>query len=246
MLEQATQYSENNEFLEGASMEHVLQEDMMFRRHRRLREAEELTYEFTTDPALLHQYYVLRSLIFDRALQVSLPAEADEIDQQSDILIARQGNQVVGGVRMQIIEPHSDTKTMINQYGGDAKKTLPNLDLDKKRYCELSRMVIPEEFQNSDVVSGIFSSLLERSLKEHIDYGLLIGMKSALRVHRKIFNRLGVDVSCIDKINVPDAEELVGKDFGMIVVNNLSASHYNATPKTKRVSSHRRPLSTTT
>ena len=63
-------------------------------------------FEFTRDPAYLHQYYLLRARLSNGIATFSqIFAQADEADKRSHILVARRGNQVIAGVRLTVSGP---------------------------------------------------------------------------------------------------------------------------------------------
>ncbi len=212
MFEQGMQYRETTEFPEGASMEHVLQEEMMFRRHRRLREAEELTYEFTTDPALLHQYYVLRSILLYRAVGSEISTEADSYDERSHILVARKGNQVVGGVRLIIRDPRKGDKPLWLERGGfSLADQLPQLELDKTPYCDFSRLAILEEFQQTGASLRMYEELYKLSSSYGVKYHFATATAPALRIQKRMLQKMGHHIYILPQVSVPERDGDFGK-----------------------------------
>src|SRR5262245_61680552 len=62
-----------------------------------------LTFEFTRDPALLHQYYRLRENEFNSVMKLTDYSGAEnEYDRKGHIMVVRTGNQVVGGARINV------------------------------------------------------------------------------------------------------------------------------------------------
>ena len=142
MLEQVTKNREVNDFPEGMSMQHVINEDLMFDRHRRLRTRPDAVYEFTTDLDLLHQYYVMRSIHLSKVLPTVVPAEADPYDERSEIMVVRIGRQVVGGARILLKRNPRDPALYIERGGFNLPDALPELDLNSVTYCEISKMFL--------------------------------------------------------------------------------------------------------
>ncbi|MDG1286865.1 MAG: GNAT family N-acyltransferase [Rickettsiales bacterium] len=218
MLEQVRQYRDNNEFPEEVSMEQVLQEDMLFRRHRKLREAEELTYEFTKDPALLHQYYVLRSLVFARTHGVDFEKEEDSFDTKSDTLIVRAGNQVLGGVRMTFSHPDKPTQLSMEKYGVKLQENLPELELAKNGYCEASRMAILEEYQTNDITTAFIRLMFQHCHSLGIKYAFSMSPNSLHRLYRITSRKLDYICRVVDNIHFPhNIDGIEGNGFKLLL-----------------------------
>lgn len=218
-METATLPALNVNFAGSAAVQKIINEDLMYQRHTRLRSKSELVFEFTKDPAYLHQYYVLRSMVFKRTHGLDIAPAEDASDRESDIFIVRQGNQVVGGVRMQVVEPGAHDATTMQQYGVDPALLLPELKVNEHRYCEFSRMVVLEEYQNKGVVDKVFQSISDYATRHQIDYCFVMSISVILRIYQRAFKKIGLPTHCLTRIEVPRAEqEAGGRNFGLMVV----------------------------
>ena len=160
----------------------------------------DIAYEFTRDEGYLHQYYLLRSQLMGRALGWQIPVEPDQYDKRSHILIARLGNQVVGGARIIVRSPRNNQPLPLETDTFNLINELPDLELGNKKYCEYSRFVLLEEFQHSRVPLIMFSRLYEKSRALNLDYGFSSVSSSAARVHIKFCKMLNKDCSLLDDL----------------------------------------------
>ena len=218
-MAQALQQDTNTEiFPEGLSMQHVVNEDLLFRRHKRLRNLPELTYEFTKDPALLQQYYMLRSLVFERSYGVSIEPEADVYDDESHILIARAGNQVVGGVRMTFKLPGNNSKISLSKYHIDIEAALPELNLGANGYCEAARMAVLEEYQATDITRKLMEIMFKHSHSLGIKHAFSMVPTAVYRLHRITCKKLGYKYELLDHVTLPsDVDGVDGKSFKLML-----------------------------
>ena len=192
-----------NSYPEGISMQHVGNDDLKFRRHRRMRELPELTYEITEEPDLLHQYYVLRSMQISPLLPSPLSVEPDLYDKRANIMIIRSGRQVVGGIRI-ITRNNTDEPPLYIERGGfDLHKLLPHLELDKNPYCDLSRLFLLEEYRNSEVTRNMYRCIVDCFNRLGMRYGFAASSPAAARVHRRSLMGTGANHYLISNLEIP-------------------------------------------
>jgi hypothetical protein len=130
---------------------------------------EVLAYEFTRDPALLHQY---RELYESECRVVSLPsfyAAENDYNQKSHILVVRQGKLCVGGGRLSVRTPRQPNSLPLEINGFRLRDYFPELEQKQMRYGELSRLVILPDFRTGDVTREIFRNMYRKSLALDLD-----------------------------------------------------------------------------
>ncbi len=91
------------ERLEPADNSGVMNEQWLAERFSRQVHAknQDIIYEFTKDPGLLHQYYILRKNLLNESWGVPYVQDLeDAYDAHSHIMVARIGNHVIGGFRL--------------------------------------------------------------------------------------------------------------------------------------------------
>lgn len=114
---------------------------------------EPVTYEFTRDPALLHQYYNFRVDMYRRVLGAcDFNSQEDPYDKLSHILIARRGRLCIGGCRITVREPDETWLLPMENEAFHLKRAFPDLGLDRHPHAELSRFAILEEYNQKEVL----------------------------------------------------------------------------------------------
>jgi hypothetical protein len=199
-------------------MKLVDNEDLMFDRHRRLRKLPEITYEFTKDPGLLQQYYSLRGLVFSRTHGIDMPGIADSYDEKSEIIIAKLGDQVIGGTRLTFIKAGDDPSVSLNKYSIHLEKDMPELSLNKIGFCDASKMVILEEFQTRDIMKNLIDIMFRRCNEKGFKYAFSMCPTIVYRLYRLTINRLGYHSELCEKIRFPDnVDGVSGSTFKLMM-----------------------------
>src|SRR4051794_21513116 len=82
-------------------------EEALARRYSKKRYLlDNLTFEFTRDKGLLHQYYRIRANEYNAVLGLTnYPDMETEHDRKGHVMVARIGNFCVGGARINITTP---------------------------------------------------------------------------------------------------------------------------------------------
>lgn len=117
-------------------------------------------FEFTRDPAYLHQYYLLRARLSNGIASFSqIFAQADEVDKRSHILIARRGNQVIAGVRLTISSPRQPQPLPMESHGVEMASLVQHFEMDEKKIAEVSAWGIETEFLTEEMHASLFYHL---------------------------------------------------------------------------------------
>ena len=163
-------------------------EDELIRRFRRgITPHRELVFEFTKDPACLHQYYDLRERMYAECLGLKhFSGAEDESDRNSMILIARKGNQVVGGARMNIRNPRNETLLPMEEHGVELQKLLPELELEHTTYCEFSRLARLPDYRGAEFAVQMNRAFKRKAIAHGVQYCFVLASQSQTRNYRRI------------------------------------------------------------
>jgi hypothetical protein len=184
---------------------------------KRKSQSKELVYEFTRDEGLLHQYYLLRSQMLQRALGVMVEPIRDEYDDYSQILVVRKGRQVVAGARMVVCSPRTNRPLAIEVDGFRVRDALPHLNLENEKYCEFSRFVVLEEFQHGDIVAEMFKRLSSRFEAMGVRYGFSAAPSIMMRIHRKICSQQGYRYTKLPEVQLPERPEYESQKLTLVM-----------------------------
>lgn len=135
-------------------------EEALVRRFNR-KSHPDLTFEFSNDPGLLHQYYILRASEFNAVLgYTDYPPHETEHDHNGQILIVRLGNLCVGGIRMNVKTPRKPTLLPVEADNFRLEDHFPLLR--EKSYGQLAELVLLPEFRYGKVLRQIGERILNR------------------------------------------------------------------------------------
>lgn len=175
------------------------------------REPEHIVYEMTQDPGYLHQYFLLRKQMFIHIWGLEhFDGTKDEYDDQSDIMVARRGNHVIGGCRLTFHNAHASSRLPMEKDDFSLPVQLPALALGEVPYVEISRMAILPEFQNSVVLLELSRQLLKRGAELKARYAFTLAPVMLARNYRKAASLFGLKWEIKNDIKVPDREEYEG------------------------------------
>ncbi len=167
---------------------------------------EPVVYEFTTDRALLHQYYQLREHMYRKAFKTDkFVGQEDVYDKLSHILIARRGKLCVGGMRITVREADEVFDLPMETSGFSLKNALPELDLGMYRHAEISRFAILDSEEDKEILYNMCKVLYDKLLQLEVDYGFARCTKLMARSWKMFANKFGsIGTHVRDDINLPE------------------------------------------
>ncbi len=191
--------------------DYVACSDLSRRMARIPKEQSKITYEFTHDEALLHQYCLLREEMFKKIWSLeNFHASKDVVDDISEIIIARQGLQCVGGGRATFSTEQERQLLPLEADGFSLVEALPELMLDRCNYYEVTRIAVLSEFNKNNVPMELIGRLIKLSIEKECSYGFFISPLTMTRTHRRVINALGYNLTTRRDIELPDREEYEG------------------------------------
>lgn len=170
-----------------------------------------VVYEFTEDKALLQQYYSMRENMFISVWGLkSFYGGEDKFDAQSHILVARQGNLCIGGLRLTVSTPQNRIELPLEAEGFKLFDLLPELELESKTYAELSRYAVLPDFQGPEIYLEGSRRLFARALSLGVDFGFAVSPLGQARNYRRTATALGLGCEIRKDIEVPDRDNYEG------------------------------------
>lgn len=171
--------------------------------------AHNISYEFTTDPESLQQYYNIREFAYKETLGVQgFSGQEDELDKHSYILVVKSGNTVIGGARLTVSSPEKPQIMPLEENGFDIKEHFPQLDFTKLKYCEMSRLALLPEFRNNVIAEQIHKEFVKICERENIDVGFARTTPLQQRRTKTIFKNLGFEMVIRRDIKLDPYEHL--------------------------------------
>ena len=194
------------------SAESELSEEYLNRKFLRpAHRLEDVTYELTRDPGLLHQYYLLREQMFISVWGLqNFDGKKDDYDDVSDIMVARIGNQVIGGCRLTFSHPASPRRLPMEKEDLLLARSLPELPLEDVIHVEISRMAILPDYQNSLAMLEISRQLLKRGADKKARFAFTLAPVPLARNYRRAAHLFGLNWEIRNDVIIPDREEFEG------------------------------------
>nr|AAO64420.2 long chain N-acyltryptophan synthase [uncultured bacterium CSL1] len=170
-----------------------------------------LVYEFTDDVALRQQYYQMRENMFINVWGLkSFFGGEDKFDSISQILVARQGNLCIGGLRLTISTPQNTVSLPLETEDFQLCDLVPELELHDKTYAELSRYAVLPDFQGPEIYFEGSRRLFARALAQGVEYAFAISPLGQARNYRRTATALGLGCEIRKNIEVPDRDNYEG------------------------------------
>jgi len=163
-----------------------------------------LTYEFTKEPALLQQYYLIRERCYKEVwgLKIFSGAE-DEHDRKGHILVVRQKNRVIGGGRLVMRPVGSSDRLPLETDNLLLDEVLFEFDLQGKILGEIGRIAVLPEFIGGKI-GKISLYLLGLAQVHQCNYLTTVAPWEQAKRYRRIGDRLNIDTQILDNVIIAD------------------------------------------
>ncbi|NRA72640.1 MAG: hypothetical protein HRU24_16635 [Gammaproteobacteria bacterium] len=170
-----------------------------------------VVFEITNDQKLLNQYYSLREESYREVLSLSdFNGEEDELDRQSDILIARIGELCLGGIRICGSNSNSKSKPLpLENLTEQLRVKLPFLDLDRNGYCQWMRLTLRPEIDipKFNLQKQFCLALAKFSKSLGYRYGFCISGKVHHRFYKRLFKNFGYDYWSCENVEIAKEDD---------------------------------------
>ncbi len=180
-------------------------EDALKRRFSRLRPIKlELVYEFTKDPALLHQYHE----IYEREFRTVHDANSyhtveDDHDRRAHILVVRRGNFCVGGARINITSPRQPHPLPIEIGDFKIDDHFPQLRQKELSYGQLGRFCLLPEFRGGMITRMMFWHIHRKSVALGLSELFGTATKIGVRSYKRDCRAIGLEAKIHPDIELP-------------------------------------------
>jgi hypothetical protein len=194
-------------------IDHEVHSSSLARRYSRVKAKPEVAYEFTTDRGILQQYYRLREEMFISVWGLDhFSGEKDAFDDVSDVVVARIGNQCIGGCRLTFSSHDKNKRNILPlERGGQSLASfVPELPIADMNCVEVSRLAILPEFQNSVVMLKLINKMIQHAVTRKAHYAFAMSPQLLARNYRKAVRLFGMDWQIRSDITIPDREEFEG------------------------------------
>ncbi|MBY0354427.1 MAG: hypothetical protein K2Q12_01705 [Rickettsiales bacterium] len=174
----------------------VLALERRFSRLSKPSSADNIVFEFTNDPALLAQYFMLRG-------GTSRTVQNDAFDSRSHILILRKERLCVGGVRLTLRSPRMSFPLPMEVAGVSLRDAFPEFSLPYVTYGELTGQAFLNEYQGLDYQMMVHEHVRRKALAVGMEYVFMRSSKSQARHMQEAVRHLRDDQIVLMDIKLP-------------------------------------------
>lgn len=165
---------------------------------------DQLVCEVSTNQKDIEQYYGLRERAFKQRLNCSnYSGKEDEYDRNGVIILAKCGEEVVGGTRIVISAEEKRMSLPFEDANFNLKLALPELDLENYKYGEITKFAVKPELMKGNVSSEITRVALLEMVNRDCDYQFSVAPMLQARNSRLITKKLNLIHSIQKDIKVP-------------------------------------------
>lgn len=169
---------------------------------------EKVTCEFTDDPALLHQYYQLREIMYKRVHNLArFNGQEDIYDKIGHILVARRGRLVIGGLRIVVREADETFNLPMEEYGLSLRNAFFKDSYCQSRHAETSRFAILSDKFEKEIMYNMLRRMLDKLVELQVSYLFVKSTPVMLRNWRKMSIVLGFPVEAPCNVDVPSSPD---------------------------------------
>jgi len=173
---------------------------------RRAKKPQELVYEFTRDPGLVHQYHMIYEREFSAVHNAKYRYSSDdeEDDRHGHIVVIRQGNFCVGGARISVKTPRQTHPLPIEMNGFELEEHFPELKEKEMSYGQIGRFCLLPEFRGGDITNTLMWHLYRKVVALGLDEVFGTATIANARVYKQNCLAMGLkDVKIHRDIELP-------------------------------------------
>lgn len=161
-------------------------------------------YELTNDQTMLKQYFALRERSFRHELGLTdFDGSEDHWDRRSHILIARDGERCVAGVRITGRYPLLRGKLPVEEEGLDVSAALPHVPVARTACCQWGRLVVDPDYRDWDFFADFGRQIIRFSELLGFSYSVAVtGMQQA-RFYKRLYSSMGYRFEIFKEVVVP-------------------------------------------
>ena len=164
----------------------------------------ELTYEFTKDPTLLQQYYLVREKCYKKVWGLKIfSGMEDEHDRKGHIVVVRHKKKVIGGGRLFVRPVGSSDRLPLETEDLVLDEVLRGYDLQGKIFGEIGRIAVLPEFIGGKI-GKISLYLIGLAQKHRCNYLTTVAPWEQAKRYKLIGKRLNIDVQILDNVTIAD------------------------------------------
>lgn len=168
-----------------------------------------IRFEVSDDPTFLQAYYQIRESCFRQELGLpSFDGSEDDFDRQGVIMIARDGNRCVGGVRLSAGTPIGGGIPL--EHEGVALTTIfPQIE-EGGGYCQLTRLALQPAYRTPQSVRNLLAACVNLAIARGFDYGVCVAGMNRARLYKRMMTVLGYEYRIFEQVSIAPEKGFAG------------------------------------
>ena len=163
---------------------------------------------------MLEQYYKIREDCYRKDLGLKLfDGKEDDHDKESHIIIIKNNQECVGGVRISGTHPSNGQRLPMEEEGLKLADYFPELALDRVSYCQWGRLALLPEYRGIDTAKQICNVLLESCEALGYRYAFNVTGLNRARLYKRLHTYLGYDYHICEHLNLPAEEDFSDLEY---------------------------------
>lgn len=142
---------------------------------------------FAVTPQEIQSYSALCKQIYSNVYNIDI--DMDEYDVLGNVVLALKNREIVGGIRISILSPHSMGKLPLEKYGFNLKNIMPHIA--NYKYCELGRFCVMASAKGTSTGKKLLDFALRYIHSQCCRYVFSFASALVINYNKRIFASLG-------------------------------------------------------
>ena len=162
-----------------------------------------IRFEISTEPELLKSYYHIRQACFRKDLGLSgFDGSEDQYDRLGSILIARDGDHCIGGMRISGSTPQQRVQLPVEHQVPQVRRLINRITGPDSSYCQWTRLAILSEYRSMELMKQLCEAVYIASTELGYQLSFNIAGHLQARLYKQIYSSLGYDHQIAKDIQV--------------------------------------------
>lgn len=152
----------------------------------------------------LQQYYQIRQSCFRQELGIrTFDGSEDEFDRSGYLLIARDQQRCIGGVRLSISSPQSPGLLPLESDGFRLQALFPELARNRESYSQWTRLALLPEYRAADILKQMALRLIWQARRLGCSYAFNVAGMNRARLYQRLHRIQGFHYEILRGLEIP-------------------------------------------
>ncbi len=159
----------------------------------------------------LEQYYKIRQSCFRQELGIrAFDGSEDEFDRSGYLLIARDQQRCIGGVRLSISTPAASRPLPLEMKGFMLRELFPDIARNRESYSQWTRLALLPEYRTPEILHQMTLMLIQQARRLNCSYSFYVAGMSRARLYQRLHRLQGVHYEILRDLRIPEEGSFMG------------------------------------